>query len=112
MVHHYKLDNEFATLTKNNSANRTHCLHCFITQFTISELTVHKCIQKSIKRIPNFSTHLVCNLEVCLQKKCDVGFELAANKSEDSCCSPCGKSQISVVLNLKHNYSDFAVIHK
>lgn len=57
---------------------------------------------KIIYKTPHFSTHLVCDLELCLQKKCDVGYELAANKSEDSCCPPCGKSTYhSVDLNVK-----------
>ncbi|XP_016322212.1 mucin-2-like [Sinocyclocheilus anshuiensis] len=60
------------------------------------------CGPEQKKIIENCCPTCVCDLELCLQKKCDVGYELAANKSEDSCCPPCVPKDVCVYNNTEY----------
>ncbi|XP_016122936.1 mucin-2 [Sinocyclocheilus grahami] len=60
------------------------------------------CGPEQKKIIENCCPTCECDLELCLQKKCDVGYELAANKSEDSCCPPCVPKDVCVYNNTEY----------
>ncbi|XP_058622663.1 mucin-2-like isoform X1 [Onychostoma macrolepis] len=60
------------------------------------------CGPEQKKVIENCCPTCVCDLELCLQKKCDVGYELAANKSEGSCCPPCVPKNVCVYNNTEY----------
>ncbi|XP_052454246.1 intestinal mucin-like protein [Carassius gibelio] len=60
------------------------------------------CGPEQKKIIENCCLTCVCDLELCLQKKCAVGYTLAANKSEDSCCPPCVPKDVCVYNNTEY----------
>ncbi|XP_026057613.1 intestinal mucin-like protein [Carassius auratus] len=60
------------------------------------------CGPEQKKIIENCCLTCVCDLELCLQKKCPVGYTLAANKSEDSCCPPCVPKDVCVYNNTEY----------
>ncbi|KAL1247266.1 hypothetical protein QQF64_022642 [Cirrhinus molitorella] len=60
------------------------------------------CGQEQKRIIENCCPTCVCDLEMCLQKKCDVGYELAPNKTEDSCCLRCVLKDVCVYNNTEY----------
>ncbi|XP_067292702.1 mucin-2 [Pseudorasbora parva] len=68
--------------------------------------TQEPCGDEYKSTIINCCPTCVCDLERCLQKKCDVGFELASNKTEDSCCPPCVPKDVCVYNNTEYQVGE------
>ncbi|KAF4094914.1 hypothetical protein G5714_023992 [Onychostoma macrolepis] len=64
--------------------------------------TIKPCGHEYKTTIENCCPTCVCDHELCLQKKCDVGFELAANTTNNSCCPPCVRKEVCVYNNTEY----------
>ncbi|XP_056095226.1 mucin-2-like [Rhinichthys klamathensis goyatoka] len=73
-----------------------------ITKEIVKCPTIKPCGKEYKTTINDCCPTCVCDFELCLQKKCDVGFELSANTTNNSCCPACVRKDVCVYNNTEY----------
>ncbi|KAG1928912.1 mucin-2-like [Pimephales promelas] len=73
-----------------------------ITKEKIMCPTIEPCGKEYKTTTENCCPTCVCDFELCLKKKCDVGFELSTNTPINSCCPPCVRKDVCVYNNTEY----------